>query len=314
MTTADEHELDLLVRRMTWEADGVLSVELARPDGKPLPAWTPGAHLDLHVGGFVRQYSLCGDPADPTAYRLGVLNEPSSRGGSRHVHTKLRPGQTVRAVGPRNHFALEPATSYVFLAGGIGITPILAMARQAERDGVPYRLIHGGRSRASMAFGAELSALTGEVTLVPQDEHGHPDLASALRDLPADALVYCCGPEPLLKAVEDACPAGQLRVERFAAPVVERDGDDTSFEVECRRSGVTLNVDAGTSVLEAAENAGLAVASSCRDGICGSCETRVLAGTPDHRDFLLSEAERATGETMMLCVSRCASDRLVLDL
>lgn len=314
MTTADEHELDLLVRRMTWEADGVLSVELARPDGKPLPAWTPGAHLDLHVGGFVRQYSLCGDPADPTAYRLGVLNEPSSRGGSRHVHTKLRPGQTVRAVGPRNHFALEPATSYVFLAGGIGITPILAMAIRAERDGVPYRLIHGGRSRASMAFGAELSALTGDVTLVPQDEHGHPDLAAALRDLPADALVYCCGPEPLLKAVEETCPTGQLRVERFAAPVVERDGDDTAFEVEFRRSGVTLNVDAGTSVLEAAENAGLAVASSCRDGICGSCETRVLAGTPDHRDFLLSEAERATGETMMLCVSRCASDRLVLDL
>ncbi|MFF0732288.1 PDR/VanB family oxidoreductase [Streptomyces chartreusis] len=314
MTTADEHELDLLVRRMTWEADGVLSVELARPDGKPLPAWTPGAHLDLHVGGFVRQYSLCGDPADPTAYRLGVLNEPSSRGGSRHVHTKLRPGQSVHAVGPRNHFALEPAASYVFLAGGIGITPILAMARCAERDGVPYRLIHGGRSRASMAFGAELSALDGDVTLVPQDEHGHPDLAAALRDLPADALVYCCGPEPLLKAVEKACPTGQLRVERFAAPVVERDGDDTAFEVECRRSGVTLNVDAGTSVLEAAENAGLAVASSCRDGICGSCETRVLAGTPDHRDFLLSEAERATGETMMLCVSRCASDRLVLDL
>ncbi|MFG2741788.1 PDR/VanB family oxidoreductase [Streptomyces chartreusis] len=314
MTTADEHELDLLVRRMTWEADGVLSVELARPDGKPLPAWTPGAHLDLHVGGFVRQYSLCGDPVDPTAYRLGVLNEPSSRGGSRHVHTKLRPGQTVHAVGPRNHFVLEPAASYVFLAGGIGITPILAMARRAERDGVPYRLIHGGRSRASMAFGAELSALDGDVTLVPQDEQGHPDLAAALRDLPADALVYCCGPEPLLKAVEEVCPTAQLRVERFAAPVVERDGDDTAFEVECRRSGVTLNVDAGTSVLEAAENVGLAVASSCRDGICGSCETRVLAGTPDHRDFLLSEAERATGETMMLCVSRCASDRLVLDL
>ncbi|MFD5857773.1 PDR/VanB family oxidoreductase [Streptomyces chartreusis] len=314
MTTADEHELDLLVRRMTWEADGVLSVELAGPDGKPLPAWTPGAHLDLYVGGFVRQYSLCGDPADPTAYRIGVLNEPSSRGGSRHVHTKLRPGQTVHAVGPRNHFALEPAASYVFLAGGIGITPILAMARRAERDGVPYRLIHGGRSRASMAFGAELSALNGDVTLVPQDEHGHPDLAAALRDLPGDALVYCCGPEPLLKAVEENCPTGQLRIERFAAPVVERDGDDTAFEVECRRSGVTLNVDARTSVLEAAENAGLAVASSCRDGICGSCETRVLAGTPDHRDFLLSEAERATGETMMLCVSRCASDRLVLDL
>ncbi|MFF4829520.1 PDR/VanB family oxidoreductase [Streptomyces sp. NPDC001312] len=315
MTAAQEYELDLLVRRMTWEADGVLSVELVHPDGKPLPAWTAGAHLDLHVGGYVRQYSLCGDPGDPTTYRLGILDEPSSRGGSRHVHTRLRPGQTVHVTGPRNHFALEPAAFHVFLAGGIGITPILAMARQADRDGVPYRLVHGGRSRASMAFGAELSALTGgEVTFVPQDEQGHIDLAAALRDLPADALVYCCGPEPLLKAVEEACPADRLRLERFAAPVVERDGDDIAFEVECRTSGVTLNVGAATSILEAAENAGLTVNSSCRDGICGSCETRVLAGTPDHRDHLLSEAEHAADETMMICVSRCASDRLVLDL
>ncbi|OMI36441.1 PDR/VanB family oxidoreductase [Streptomyces sparsogenes] len=314
MTTPEEPRLDLLVRRMTWEAEGVLSVELVRPDGKPLPAWTPGAHLDLHVGGHVRQYSLCGDPDDPTTYRLGVLHEPASRGGSRHVHTTLRPGHTVRATGPRNHFALEPAASYVFLAGGIGITPVLAMARQADRDGIPYRLVHGGRSRATMAFGAELAQLTGEVSRVPQDEHGHPDLAAALRDLPADALVYACGPEPLLKAVEEACPAGRLRIERFAAPAAPRTGDDTAFEVECRASGVTLTVDADTSVLEAAERAGLPVTSSCRDGICGSCETRVLAGTPDHRDFLLSEAERASGETMMLCVSRCASGRLVLDL
>lgn len=314
MTTPEEPRLDLRVRRMTWEAEGVLSVELVRPDGKPLPAWAPGAHLDLHLGGHVRQYSLCGDPDDATTYRLGVLHEPSSRGGSRHVHTTLRPGHTVRATGPRNHFPLEPASSYVFLAGGIGITPILAMARRADHDGIPYRLVHGGRSRATMAFGAELARLTGEVSRVPQDEQGHPDLAAALRDLPADALVYACGPEPLLKAVEEACPAGRLRVERFAAPAAPRTGDDTAFEVECRASGVTLTVDADTSVLEAAERAGLPVTSSCRDGICGSCETRVLAGTPDHRDFLLSEAERAGGETMMLCVSRCASGRLVLDL
>ncbi|MFG2550565.1 PDR/VanB family oxidoreductase [Streptomyces sp. NPDC048581] len=315
MSTTEEQEFDLLVHRMTWEAEGVLSVELTHPDGKPLPAWTPGAHLDLHVGGHIRQYSLCGEPADTGVYRLGILNEPSSHGGSRHVHTKLRPGHTVRVAGPRNHFALEPAASYVFIAGGIGITPVLAMAGQAQRDGVPYRLVHGGRTRTSMAFGGELAALTGgEVTLVPQDERGHIDLAGILADLPADALVYCCGPEPLLKAVEEEVPEGQLRVERFAAPVVERHGDDSAFEVECRTSGVTLNVGPGTSVLEAAENAGLSVSSSCRDGICGSCETRILAGTPDHRDFLLTEAEHAAGETMMICVSRCASDRLVLDL
>ncbi|MFE0807661.1 PDR/VanB family oxidoreductase [Streptomyces sp. NPDC058794] len=315
MSTTEEQELDLLVHRTTWEAEGVLSVELVHPDGKPLPAWTPGAHLDLHVGGHVRQYSLCGDPEETGVYRLGILNEPASRGGSRHVHTKVRPGQTVRVAGPRNHFALEPAPSYLFVAGGIGITPILAMARRADRDGIPYRLVHGGRTRASMAFGGELAALGGEVTLVPQDEQGHIDVAGVLADLQPGALVYCCGPEPLLKAVEEAAPQGRLRTERFAAPAAARDDtDDSAFEVECRTSGVTLNVGPGTSILEAAENAGLSVASSCRDGICGSCETRVLAGTPDHRDFLLSDAERATGETMMICVSRCASDRLVLNL
>ncbi|MEV5884202.1 PDR/VanB family oxidoreductase [Streptomyces sp. NPDC052020] len=315
MSVTEDQERALLVRRMTWEAEGVLSVELADPAGKPLPAWEPGAHLDLHVGGLVRQYSLCGDPDDPAAYRIAVLDEPASRGGSRYVHTRLRPGQRVRAAGPRNHFALEPAGSYVFIAGGIGITPILAMARQADRNGIPYRLVHGGRTRASMAFGCELARLTGgEITRVPQDERGHIDLAAALDGLPADALVYACGPEPLLAAVQQACPRERLRLERFAAPAVERTGDDTAFEVECRGSGVTVTVGAGTSVLEAVEAAGVAVPSSCRDGVCGTCETRVLAGTPDHRDFLLSEAEHAAGATMMICVSRCASDRLVLDL
>ncbi|WP_306336183.1 PDR/VanB family oxidoreductase [Streptomyces sp. KL118A] len=317
--TTPETELDLLVRRMTWEAQGVLSVELVHPDGKPLPAWEPGAHLDVLVGGQVRQYSLCGDPRDAASYRIGVLNEPSSRGGSRYVHTQLRPGQRVTVSEPRNHFALEDAPGYVFVAGGIGITPVLAMAREAARRGTPWRLVYGGRTRDSMAFTEELAALGGVLTLVPQDELGHIDLADALgggdRGLPEGTLVYCCGPEPLLAAVEAACPAERLRVERFAAPAVERSGDDAAFEVECRRSGVTLSVGPDTSVLAAAEAAGLSVHSSCRDGICGSCETRVLDGTPDHRDFLLSEAEHAANASMMICVSRCASGRrLVLDL
>ncbi|MFE5028011.1 PDR/VanB family oxidoreductase [Streptomyces sp. NPDC056656] len=314
MTATDETLLDLLVHRMTWEADGVLSVELTHPDGKPLPAWEPGAHLDVHVGGQVRQYSLCSDPRTPASYRIGVLNEPSSRGGSRHVHTKLRPGGRITVSAPRNHFALQDAPGYVFVAGGIGVTPILAMAREAARRGAEWRMVYGGRSRASMAFVDELTALGGDLTVVPQDEQGHIDLASTLAGLPDGTLVYCCGPEPLLAAVEALCPADRLRVERFAAPVVERSADDEGFEVECRASGLTLTVGADTSILEAAEAAGLDVASSCRDGICGSCETRVLDGTPDHRDFLLSDAERAAGASMMICVSRCASGRLALDL
>ncbi|MFD8800834.1 PDR/VanB family oxidoreductase [Streptomyces atroolivaceus] len=309
-----EESLRLTVRRMTWEAEGVLSVELTHPDGKPLPSWTPGAHLDVHAGGQVRQYSLCGDPHTPDVYRIGVLNEPASRGGSRFVHTQLRPGQQITVSEPRNHFALEDVGSYVFVAGGIGITPLLAMAREAARRGAEWRMVYGGRSRASMAFTGELEALGGDVTLVPQDEHGHIDLDSVLSELPEGALVYSCGPEPLLAAVEQRCPGDRLRLERFAAPAVERTGDDEAFEVECRTSGTTFTVGAGTSVLEAAEGAGLTVDNSCRDGICGSCETRVLEGTPDHRDFLLSEAERAAGTTMMICVSRCASGRLVLDL
>ncbi|MGW7275203.1 PDR/VanB family oxidoreductase [Streptomyces sp. NPDC054864] len=310
----NESELTLLVRRMTWEADGVLSVELTHPDGKPLPAWTPGAHLDLHAGGHIRQYSLCGDPRDTSAYRIGVLNEPSSRGGSRHVHTSLRPGQSVTVSEPRNHFALEDAPGYLFIAGGIGITPLLAMAREAARRGADWRMVYGGRNRGSMAFTDEIAALSGDLTLVPQDELGHIDLSAALRDLPEHTLVYCCGPEPLLAAVEAVAPADRLRVERFTAPVVERTGDESAFEVECRRSGVILSVGEDTSVLQAAEAAGLSVTSSCQEGICGSCETRVLDGTPDHRDFLLSEAEHAANASMMICVSRCASGRLVLDL
>ncbi|MEU8620518.1 PDR/VanB family oxidoreductase [Streptomyces sp. NPDC048623] len=306
--------LQLIVHRMTWEAEGVLSVELAHPAGKPLPAWQPGSHIDVYLGGRIRQYSLCGDPRDPTVYRIGVLNELASRGGSRFVHTQLRPGQCVPVSEPRNRFALEDAGSYVFVAGGIGITPLLAMAREAARRGADWRMVYGGRTRASMAFVSELAPLDGEVTLVPQDEQGHIDLDAALAPLPDGALVYACGPEPLLAAVAERCPEGRLRLERFAAPVVEHTGADEEFEVECRTSGLTLRVGADTSILDAVESAGIGVNSSCRDGICGSCETRVLDGTPDHRDFLLSETERTAGTSMMICVSRCASGRLVLDL
>ncbi|MET8575126.1 PDR/VanB family oxidoreductase [Streptomyces sp. NPDC005012] len=307
---------------MTWEADDVLSVDLVHPEGKPLPAWTPGAHIDVHLGGLIRQYSLCGDPADTGRYRIGVLREPSSRGGSSHVHAALRPGQTVTVKGPRNHFALDDAPAYLFVAGGIGITPVLAQAREAAARGRKWKLWHGGRSRASMAFGAELAQLAargGTVTLHPQDEHGHLDLPAILAEAGPDTLVYCCGPEPLLAAIEAACEErglrDRLRLERFAAvkaPAPE--GGENSFEVSCARSGVTVPVGADESIVDALEKAGVAVETSCRDGICGTCETRVLDGTPDHRDMLLSSDEQAAGGSMMICVSRCASARLVLDL
>ncbi|MDJ1133445.1 PDR/VanB family oxidoreductase [Streptomyces iconiensis] len=309
-----ESTMRLLVRRMTWEAEDVLSVELAHPEGKPLPAWTPGAHVDVEVGGLTRQYSLCGDPRTPDLYRIAVLNEAASRGGSRYVHTRLRPGGHVTVGEPRNHFALEDAPAYLFIAGGVGITPLLAMAREAAHRGADWRMVYGGRCRASMAFTGELAALGGALTLVPQDELGHVDLDTELAHVPDGTLVYACGPEPLLKAVEERCPGGRLRLERFAAPSVESAGVDGEFEVECRASGVKLGVGAGTSILAAAEKAGLDVPHSCREGICGSCETRVLEGVPDHRDFLLSETEHAAGTSMMICVSRCASGRLVLDL
>ncbi|MFG2623568.1 PDR/VanB family oxidoreductase [Streptomyces sp. NPDC048473] len=320
MTSTQETRLDLLVHRMTWEADGVLGVELTHPDGSPLPAWQPGAHIDVHIGGHIRQYSLCSDPADTTHWRIGILREPASRGGSAHIHTQLRPGQILQVQGPRNHFELDAghdAEAYLFIAGGIGITPILAMAREAARTRTPWRLVHGGRSRTSMAFGAELAALAelpdGSVDFVPQDERGHIDLDTLLGNVPEGTQVYCCGPEPLLAAVEERCPAA--RTERFAAPVAPpRDGEDTGFDVICSRTGRTVEVGPGSSVLDALEGAGITVPSSCRDGICGTCETKVLEGTPDHRDFLLSEGEKAAGASMMLCVSRSRTPRLVLDL
>lgn len=317
-----ESQFDLLVHRMTQEADEVLSVELVHPDGKPLPDWAPGAHIDLHVGGGIRQYSLCGDPADTTHYRVAVLKAPSSRGGSEFVHQELRPGATVTAKGPRNHFPLADAEAYVFIAGGIGVTPLLVQAREAAVRGRRWQFWYGGRTRSSMAFADELTALAGErtsVVLHPKDERGRMDLGRVLAQVPAGAHVYCCGPQSLVDAVEAACTQlaihDRLHVERFAgAGAAAPEGGEQPFEVECVRSGRTVAVGPDESIVDALEDAGVYVEASCRDGVCGTCETRVIEGTPDHRDTLLSSAQHAAGDVMMLCVSRCASQRLVLDI
>jgi ferredoxin-NADP reductase len=308
------YEAELVVDRRESAADGVLALTLRHPLGEELPAWEPGAHIDVVLGpGLERQYSLCGDPADRTAWRIAVLREPDGRGGSAHVHQELRQGDKVGVRGPRNHFALEPAPRYRFVAGGIGITPILPMLAEAESRGAEWSLLYGGRSRNSMAFTEELSRYGERVTVAPQDETGLLDLASVLDDVPEDTLVYCCGPGPLLDAVEARCPAGRLHVERFA-PKEQETGENTGFEVELAQTGRTVPVAPDVSVLDAVRAAGVEVLFSCTEGTCGTCETDVLEGAPDHRDSVLTDEERAAGETMMICVSRCRGKRLVLDL
>ena len=302
--------MDLLVRSMTWESDGVLSLEFVDPTGGDLPAWEPGAHLDVGVGPRECQYSLCGDPADRSRYRIGVLREERSRGGSEWVHTAARPGMRLPVSLPRNHFPLLDAREYLFVGGGIGITPLLPMIAAAHARGASWRLVYGGRRRVSMAFTGELARYGDRVTLWPQDERGLIDLDGVLAAAP-DALVYCCGPEPLLAAVESrrAC-----RVERFAPKPVVTSGPATAFEVELKASGLTLTVPPDASILATLEAHGIMPMSSCQEGTCGTCETVVLDGVPDHRDSILDDEDRASGETMMICVSRSRTSRLVLDL
>ncbi|MGW1120040.1 PDR/VanB family oxidoreductase [Streptomyces tanashiensis] len=301
----------LIVGSVVREAEGVRGLLLADPTGADLAPWEPGAHLEVTLpSGAVRHYSLCGDPADRTAYRLGVLREPGGRGGSEEIHTSVGEGTVLEARGPFNRFPLVPAESYLFVAGGIGITPLLPMIRSLPPGS--WSLLYGGRSLASMAYREELSALPG-VTLVPQDTAGLPDLDGVLAGLPADTAVYCCGPEGLLRAVEDRW-AGPLHMERFGAAPVERPSGEGGFEVELRRTGRTLRVEPGRTLLDTVREVVPGVAYSCEEGWCGTCETKVLAGTPEHHDSVLGEDEKASGTTMMICVGRSRGDRLVLDL
>ena len=300
--------------------EGVVAVTLADPDGAELPEWSPGAHIDLMMTpSLVRQYSLCGSTANRAQWRVGVLLDPNSRGGSQFVHDKLHDGATVRVRGPRNHFPLVSSPRYQFIAGGIGITPLLPMIEAAEAKGSDWRLLYGGRQRASMAFVDELESHGDRVTVWPRDGMGtRMDLDSVLSTPQQDTLVYCCGPEGLLDAVEDKCgswPEGSLHIERFAAKAVEPIDDALdSFDVECQRSGVTLTVPKGRSIYQVVEEAGLDVLGSCMEGVCGTCECEVIEGDPDHRDSVLSEAERKRGDVLMICVSRSRSARLVLDI
>ncbi|GAB2781285.1 PDR/VanB family oxidoreductase [Amycolatopsis magusensis] len=312
-------EYALVLERKETIADGVVRLTLRHPDGRPLPPWEPGAHLDLVLtDGLTRQYSLCGDPQDRSVLQVAVLWEETGRGGSRHVHDLLAEGQEVRVRGPRNHFPLTEAKRYLFIAGGIGITPILPMLDRVAASGQDWQLVYGGRTRSSMAFREELEArYPGHVEIHPQDERGLLDLPALLASPEDGTAIYCCGPEALLAAVEQHCTdwsADALHVERFAPKAGADDGPREAFEVELAQSGTVLEVPAGRSILDVVEEAGVVVLSSCQEGTCGTCETAVLAGKPDHRDSVLTGEEQEVGDAMMICVSRSCSPRLVLDL
>lgn len=314
--TLFDRDLTVLSRRT--ESTGVVSLELGLSTGELLPDWEPGAHIDVVLpDGLVRQYSLSGPVGNRKTWRIGVLCEPEGRGGSRWIHEHAHEGTELRVRGPRNHFPLRPAPRYVFIAGGIGITPLLPMLARAHTSGADWVLHYGGRTRSSMAFLGELAPYGDRVVVTPEDEAGLLDLDAILGGPDESASVYCCGPSGLIDAVEARCrswPAGTLHVERFEANAAALCGDNGPIEVELRASGMTLTVPPELSILQAAEKAGVPVFYSCTEGTCGSCETPVLSGVVDHRDSVLTDEERADGDTMMICVSRAKSGRLVLDL
>ena len=312
----------LTVASVTPVAEGVIVLRLLSAGASPLPRWTPGAHIDVECGSpaCLRQYSLCGDPADTGALEIAVLREPHGRGGSDWIHTVVRPGDQLRIRGPRNHFLLdEAAPRVIFIAGGIGITPIVAMARRAQAVGMDYQIHYSGRARTTMAFTDQLRRSHGDrLHLYAGADGQRADFATLLAHSDPDTRIYACGPARMLDALARCCahwPEEALRVEHFAStfrsldPAIER-----AFDVGLKRSGGVLHVPADQTLLAALRAAEIDIQSNCEEGLCGSCEVRVLAGEIDHRDCVLTRAERRSGTRMMACCSRAGAPRIVLDL
>jgi cytochrome P450/ferredoxin-NADP reductase len=300
------------------EAQNVVRVRLVDAAGKPLPKWTPGAHVEIECGTLARQYSLCGKAQDQGFYEIAVLREPESRGGSRFVHEQLAEGDLLTMRGPRTHFSIDPtAQHYVLIAGGIGITPIISMADQLKEHGRSYEVHYAGRDLETMAFVDRLRSDHEKVTtLYPGSANARLDVAALLADPAPATQVYACGPDRLLAAVEAAMkswPDDALRVERFATDGVRLDpAVERSFDIELVDSALTLRVGANRTVLQTLRSAGVDIQSDCEEGLCGACEVSVLDGEVDHRDRVLSKAERARGAVMMSCCSRAVSGRLRL--
>lgn len=308
--------LELRVRSATWEAPDILSYELRPAGGGELPSFTAGAHVDLTLpNGLIRSYSLVNDQAERHRYVIAVQKDRASRGGSAWVHEYLRPGALLAVNGPRNNFPLnEAAARSVLVAGGIGITPIVCMVRRLTELGKNWTLHYCARTRAVAAFAERL---TGDVRYNFDGEPGGQllDIASIVQQAPPDTHFYCCGPLPMLAAFEAATaalPREQVHIEYFTAK--EAPAVAGGFTLVLAKSAKQLAVSPGKTILEALLDAGLEVPYSCMEGVCGTCETRVIEGMPDHRDLVLSDAEHAAGKTMMICCSGCKGDRLVLDL
>jgi ferredoxin-NADP reductase len=311
----------LRVQAIRYEADGVLSVELSPLNGESLPPVEPGAHIDLHLDeGLVRSYSLVTPRCTSTRYVVAVLLDRASRGGSIHIHRDLRVGTIMEVGAPRNHFVLdESAQQTVLIGGGIGITPIYSMYARLVALGKPVTLLYCGRSRKQMALQDDIAALGKPIEWHIDEEAGAPpDLKAFLSRFPADADFYCCGPTPMLNGFEATCEAlgyNKVHIERFSAVAPPKsDTPSGAYEVVLKRSGQCFHIEPGQTMYDVFLANKVNVEFSCKEGICGACETKVLEGIPEHRDSVLSKAERASNKTMMVCVSGCQGERLVLDL
>lgn len=318
------NHLKALVFNLRYEAKGIISVELrpASPDVY-FPAFEAGSHIDLHLdNGLIRSYSLSNDSADQQKYVIGVLKDRNSRGGSSYVHDKLRVGQILEISAPRNNFPLdESATQSVLLAGGIGITPILSMLKRLLSLGRSVSLVYCTRSREESAYINEIEALKNDSVKVhyhfDQEAARPPNLEQLLSGFSADAHFYCCGPAPMLDAFEKACEKNgqkQVHLERFVAKQLTSPAKTCAYSVELRKTGRTIKVQEGANLLDALLDAGIMPSYSCKEGICGSCETKVVSGDVDHRDSILTKEEQVANKTMMICVSGCRSGSLVLEL
>ena len=315
--------LTLEVRRIVQEAEDIRSFELAHPQGRMLPMFTAGAHLDIELpGGLARQYSISSDPRDVDRYVVAVLREPESRGGSIHMHDKLREGDRLTVHPPRNNFPLAAGASHhILLAGGIGVTPMMAMVRELARAGASFEMHYCTRSPARTAFMAEITGAPFADKVRFHHDGGDPaqglDIARLLQQARPGAHVYYCGPAGFMRACEEASrhwPQGTVHFEYFSVDETVEHGASEAFQVKIASSGAILDVPADRSIVEVLRAHGIEVDTMCEEGICGTCATVLLEGEADHRDFVLDDEEKARGEFIMVCCSRARSPMLTLDL